>query len=171
MASQFSPAQTIQAFELNAVANNMDDKDVLEKLLEVLNRIDGRLKSIECSVSTNNAAAPAQVEDVAALLPAPSGLAVPAESADLIEKGRELVGAGLPPTPLSDTTLSWKLRRKGRRFRDHLSWTHSSTPTLRNLSATTRISLPDLPSPKQRPSSSNMKSSHQELKLLSFPKR
>lgn len=95
MASQFSPAQTIQAFELNAVANNMDDKDVLEKLLEVLNRIDGRLKSIECSVSTDNAAAPAQVEGVAALLPAPSGLAVPAESADLIEKGRELVGAGL----------------------------------------------------------------------------
>jgi hypothetical protein len=78
VASHFSPAQTFQAFELNAVANNMDDKDVLEKLLEVLNRIDGRLKSIESSVSTSNATASAQVEDVAALLPAPSDRAVPA---------------------------------------------------------------------------------------------
>jgi hypothetical protein len=70
-------------------------KDVLEKLLEVLNRIDGRLKSIESSVSTGNAAAPAQVEDVAALLPAPSDRAVPAESsADLIEEGGESVRAG-----------------------------------------------------------------------------
>jgi hypothetical protein len=92
--SHFSPAQTFQAFELNAVANNMDDKDVLEKLLEVLNRIDGRLKSIESSVSTSNATASAQVEDVAALLPAPSDRAVPAESANLIEEKHDLVRAG-----------------------------------------------------------------------------
>jgi len=94
MPSHFSPAETFQAFELNAVANNMDDKDVLEKLLEVLNRIDGRLKSIESSVSTRNAAAPAQVEDVAALLPTPSDRTVLAESADLIEEGCELVREG-----------------------------------------------------------------------------
>jgi hypothetical protein len=72
----------------------MDDKDVLKKLLEVLNRIDGRLKSIESSVSTSNDGAPAQVEDVAALLLAPSDRAAPAELADLIEEERELVRAG-----------------------------------------------------------------------------
>jgi hypothetical protein len=55
MSSHFSPAETFQAFVLNVVANNVDDKDILEKLLEVLNRIDRRLKSIESSVSTSNA--------------------------------------------------------------------------------------------------------------------
>jgi hypothetical protein len=68
----------------------MDDKDVLERLLEVLNRIDGRLKSIESSVATTKAAAPEQVEDGTALPRAENDPRVLAESADTVRCERDL---------------------------------------------------------------------------------
>jgi hypothetical protein len=68
----------------------MDDKDVLERLLEVLNRIDGRLKSIESSVATTKAAAPEQVEEGTALPQGGNGPRVLAESANSVKDGRDL---------------------------------------------------------------------------------
>jgi len=68
----------------------MDDKDVLERLLEVLNRIDGRLKSIESSVATTKAAAPDQVEEGTALPRGENDQQVLPESADIVEDERDL---------------------------------------------------------------------------------
>jgi hypothetical protein len=65
----------------------MVDKDVLEKLLEVLNRIDGRLESIESSVATTRAGA---LKNVATLLPASLDRDVLPQSADLAEAKRDL---------------------------------------------------------------------------------
>lgn len=63
----------------------MDANDVLERLLEVLNRIDGRLKSIESSFATTQAGAPEHVAESTALLPARGDRPVPAESADSLQ--------------------------------------------------------------------------------------
>jgi hypothetical protein len=68
----------------------MDDKDVLERLLEVLNRIDGRLKSIESSVATTKAVAPDQVEEGTALPQGGNGSRVLAESADAVKDELDL---------------------------------------------------------------------------------
>lgn len=65
-------------------------KDVLGGLLEVLDRINGRLKSIESSIVTTQAAAPEQVEDVTALHRAGHGHPVLAGSADLLEGKHDL---------------------------------------------------------------------------------
>jgi len=68
----------------------MDDKDFLERLLEVLNRIDGRLKSIESSVATTKAAAPEEVEEGIALPRGENDQQVLPESADIVEDERDL---------------------------------------------------------------------------------
>jgi hypothetical protein len=150
----------------------MDDKDVLEKLLEVLNRIDGRLESIESSVSTGNAAAPAQVEDVAALLPAPSDRAVPAESsADLIEERRESVRAGPVVDVLIHTTLSFGTSQKGKEIErpSQLDWLIEPDAT-ESINNDQNISSGSLIS-ETTPQLEQHEDSHQGLKLMSFPKR
>jgi hypothetical protein len=59
----------------------MDDKAVLERLLEVLNRIDERLKSIETSVANTKARSLVHVEDVESALGTALGPALSQTSA------------------------------------------------------------------------------------------
>jgi hypothetical protein len=88
----------------------MDDKDVLERLLEVLNRIDGRLKSIESSVATTKAAAPEQVEEGTALPQGGNGPRVRAESANNVKDGRDLerVASAVEEDPVAHNASSQK---------------------------------------------------------------
>jgi hypothetical protein len=78
----------------------MDDKDVLERLLEVLNRIDGRLKSIESSVATTKAALPR----------GENGPQVLAESADIVKDERDLerVASAVEEDPVAHNASSQK---------------------------------------------------------------
>jgi hypothetical protein len=97
-------------FCANTDATDMDDKDVLERLLEVLNRIDGRLKSIESSVATTKAAAPEQVEEGTALPQGGNGPRVLVESANSVKDGRDLerVASAVEEDPVAHNASSQK---------------------------------------------------------------
>lgn len=79
-------------------------------MLEVLNRIDGRLKSIESSVATTKAAAPGQVEEGTALPQGGNGPRVLAESANSVKDGRDLerVASAVEEDPVAHNASSQK---------------------------------------------------------------
>ena len=111
--SRFACPPPLSRFCANTDANDMDDKDVLERLLEVLNRIDGRLKSIESSVATTKAAAPEEVEEGIALPRGENDQQVLPESADIVDDERDLGRVAPAVEEVPGYTMLRRKRGKG----------------------------------------------------------
>ena len=141
----------------------MDDKDVLERLLEVLNRIDGRLKSIESSVATTKAAAPEEVEEGIALPRGENDQQVLPESADIVEDERDLgrVALAVEEVPVAHNASSQKGKGIERPTQPETGLKPSSTEPSKNVQTLDLPPTAPISDPEVEPHGESSSSIHQ----------